>query len=56
MVAAAVAIVISLPIEWEQRVFWLEALEIAPFAAFWWYQTFEAWEFGVATPAVETSA
>ena len=49
MVLGALAIVATgvLGVDWDQRVFWLEAVEIAPFAVFWTLQTFEAWESGV---------
>jgi hypothetical protein len=53
MAAAALGALLSLPIDWNQRVFWLEAAEIAPFAVFWALQTFEAWEFGVTAPLVD---
>ena len=52
MAAAALGALLSLPADWDQRVFWLEAAEIAPFAVFWSLQTFEAWEFGVTPPPV----
>jgi hypothetical protein len=50
MIAAALGALLSLLADWDQRVFWLEAAEIAPFAVFWALQTFEAWEFGVTAP------
>lgn len=54
MAAAALGALLSLPADWNQRVFWLEAAEIAPFAVFWYLRTFEAWEFGVTAPLVDS--
>jgi hypothetical protein len=47
MAAAGAAAALSLLIEFDNRVFWLEAFEIAPFALFWTLQTLEAWERGI---------
>lgn len=55
MAAAALGALLSLPADWSQRVFWLEAAEIAPFAVFWYLQTLEAWEFGVTAPLVDAT-
>jgi hypothetical protein len=38
--------------DWEHAVFWLEVLEIAPFAVFWLAQTVEHWDAGI-TPFAE---
>ena len=46
---AAVAIVF---VAGDHKVFWLEVLEIVPFALFWTLQTLESWESGVAEPAI----
>jgi cellobiose-specific phosphotransferase system component IIC len=46
MALAALAIVVTRSITWRQRTFWLEALEITPFAVFWILQTLEGWETG----------
>jgi hypothetical protein len=51
MVAAAGIWVIGLLADWGHRVFALEALEIAAFAAFWSLQTAEGWDDGVLAPA-----
>lgn len=50
MFVAGLGVVLSAPlgIEWEHKVFWLELLEIAPFATFWTLQTFEAGDDVVA--------
>ena len=56
MVVAIAAIGVSFLTEWAQRVFWLEALEIAPFAVFWTAQTLEAWELGVTTQLADVDA
>lgn len=52
MAGAAVAVGVTLVLKWkwEQRVFWLEAAEITPFALFWLLQTFEWWKVGVDLP------
>jgi hypothetical protein len=52
MFVAGLGVVLTAPlgIEWEHKVFWLEALEIVPFAIFWTLQTFEAWDDGVVAP------
>ena len=58
MFVAGLGVVLTAPlgIEWEHKVFWLEALEIVPFAIFWTLQTFEAWESGVAEPTSVAAA
>jgi hypothetical protein len=58
MFVAGLGVVLTAPlgIEWEHKVFWLEALEIVPFAVFWTLQTFEAWESGVAEPTSVAAA
>jgi hypothetical protein len=35
---------------WEHAVFWLELLEIIPFAVFWTAQTIEHWDAGIKAP------
>ena len=50
---AAVAVVF---VAGDHKVFWLEAVEIAPFALFWTLQTLESWESGVAEPAMSEQA
>jgi hypothetical protein len=52
MFLAGLGVVLTAPlgIEWDHKIFWLEALEIVPFATFWTLQTFEAWESGVEQP------
>jgi hypothetical protein len=58
MFVAGLGVVLTAPlgIDWEHKVFWLEALEIAPFAIFWTLQTFEAWESGVVEPTSVAAA
>jgi hypothetical protein len=46
MVLAAFAVIVTWSFDWKQRMFWLEALEIIPFAVFWILQTLEGWEIG----------
>lgn len=46
---AAVAVVF---VAGDRKVFWLEALEILPFAVFWVLQTLESWTTGVAEPVM----
>jgi|GEM_PF-919057 len=46
---AAVAVVL---VAGDHKVFWLEVLEIIPFALFWSLQTLESWESGIAEPAM----
>ena len=57
MVAGVVAVVIGKAIDagWRHQVFWLEALEITPFAVFWVAQTIEHWDEGITLP-VSSSA
>ena len=54
MVAGVVAVVIGKAIDasWRHEVFWLEALEITPFAVFWVAQTIEHWDEGITLPGV----
>ena len=58
MFVAGLGVVLTAPlgIEWEHKVFWLEALEIVPFATFWTLQTLEAWESGVVEPTSVAAA
>ena len=44
MFVAGLGVVLTAPlgIEWDHKVFWLELLELVPFATFWTLQTFEA--------------
>jgi hypothetical protein len=51
-----VALTAPLGISWDHKVFWLEALEIVPFATFWTLQTFEAWDDGVVAPTSVAAA
>lgn len=53
MFVAGLGVALSTPlgVEWEHKVFWLELLEIAPFAMFWTLQTFEAGDDVVPPPA-----
>ena len=51
-----VALTAPLGITWDHKVFWLEALEIVPFAMFWTLQTFEAWDEGVVEPTSVAAA
>lgn len=46
MAGTAIVIGVTQSIEWDQRVFWLEAIEIALFARFWVLQTYDGWEHG----------
>ena len=52
MIAGVVAVVIAKAIDagWRHEVFWLEALEITPFAVFWVAQTIEHWDEGITLP------
>ncbi len=52
MVAGVVAVLIGNAVDagWRHKVFWLEALEITPFAVFWVAQTIEHWEEGIVLP------
>lgn len=53
MFVAGLGVVLTAPfgIEWEHKVFWLELLELVPFAMFWTLQTFEAGDDVVADSA-----
>ena len=52
MIAGVVAVLVGKAIdaEWRHEVFWLEALEITPFAVFWVAQTIEHWDEGIVLP------
>lgn len=52
MPAAAGLVLLVVP--GDVRIFWLEVVEIVPFAMFWAVQTFEAWTTGVTTTAPAT--
>ncbi len=41
--------------DWRHQILWLEVLELVPFAAYWFAQTFEHWEGGVPTGAERAS-
>ena len=58
MIAGVVAVVIGKAIDagWRHQVFWLEALEITPFAVFWVAQTIEHWDEGITLPGVQRNA
>lgn len=49
MPIAAAAVLVFVPKD--VKVFWLEVVEIIPFAAFWTLQTLEAWETGTTNTA-----